>query len=239
MKKIQIILIALLSIFALVACDSNDDDEQANDGVDELEQLEPDLAGIPDIVAEVNDKEISGEEFELTYLSQFQQFALQAQMSGQEIDQEQLKKELAESMIDQELLIQEANHRDFVATDDEIETMINDLVEMNDLESEQALFDLFAEQGMSEEQVKEELSVQIKLEQLVDDEAKDITVSQEEIQDMYDELVAMYEDTEEEVPDYDDIEADLEEQMITQEKNEIIFELIEQLRDNAEIVNHF
>src|SRR5699024_2191495 len=110
-------------------------------------------------------------------------------------------------MIDQELLIQEANHRDFVATDDEIETMINDLVEMNDLESEQALFDLFAEQGMSEEQVKEELSVQIKLEQLVDDEAKDITVSQEEIQDMYDELVAMYEDTEEEVPDYDDIEA--------------------------------
>lgn len=142
-------------------------------------------------------------------------------------------------MIDQELLIQEANHRDFVATDDEIETMINDLVEMNDLESEQALFDLFAEQGMSEEQVKEELSVQIKLEQLVDDEAKDITVSQEEIQDMYDELVAMYEDTEEEVPDYDDIEADLEEQMITQEKNEIIFELIEQLRDNAEIVNHF
>src|SRR5699024_2202804 len=115
-----------------------------------------DLAGIPDIVAEVNDKEISGEEFELTYLNQFQQFALQAQMSGQEIDQEQLKKELAESMIDQELLIQEANHRDFVATDDEIETMINDLVEMNDLESEQALFDLFAEQGMSEEQVKEE-----------------------------------------------------------------------------------
>src|SRR5699024_3696002 len=100
-------------------------------------------------------------------------------------------------------------------------------------------FDLFAEQGMSEEQVKEELSVQIKLGQLVDDEAKDITVSQEEIQDMYDELVAMYEDTEEEVPDYDDIEADLEEQMITQEKNEIIFELIEQLRDNAEIVNHF
>jgi len=223
----------------LAACDSNDDDEQAIDGVDELEQLEPDLAGIPDIVAEVNDREISGEEFELTYLSQFQQFALQAQMSGQEIDQEQLKKELAESMIDQELLIQEANHRDFVATDDEIETMINDLVEMNDLESEQALFDLFAEQGMSEEQVKEELSVQIKLGQLVDDEAKDITVSQEEIQDMYDELVAMYEDTEEEVPDYDDIEADLEEQMITQEKNEIIFELIEQLRDNAEIVNHF
>lgn len=244
MKKWQLIIMTLLSIFVLVACSSNDDGEEAvNDGSGEgeIEQMDPDLEGIPDIVAEVNGEEISREAFEVTYLSQFQQFAMQAQMSGQELDQDQLKQELAESMIAQELLVQEADRRDFLATDNDIEELISELVEMNDLESEDILFELYEEQGMSEEELREQLTLQIKLDQLIEDEGGDITVSAEQVEELYEELATVYEDAEDEseLPPLEEIEAELEDQIRAEEENELIFALIEDLRNDAEIINNF
>lgn len=134
-RKWQLVTLLILAIITLAACNNNDKtEEQAS--IDEIQQIEPDLSGIPDTVAEVNGQAISKERFELTYLSQFQQVALEAQLTGQAFDQEQFKQELAESMIDLELLIQEADRRQFVATDDDIDQMVTTLVEENHLESD-------------------------------------------------------------------------------------------------------
>ncbi|MDS8765667.1 SurA N-terminal domain-containing protein, partial [Streptococcus pneumoniae] len=84
------------------------------------EMPEPDLEGIPEVVAEVNGEEVSKEEFETAYTGQFQQAAMQAQMSGQEIDQNQLKTQLAESMVGQKLLVQEAENQELTASDEEV-----------------------------------------------------------------------------------------------------------------------
>ncbi|WP_440895518.1 SurA N-terminal domain-containing protein [Amphibacillus sp. Q70] len=243
MKKWRLILMALLSIFVLSACSGNDDDGEEgalNDG-SEMEEIDPDLEGIPDIVAEVNGEEISRETFELTYLSQFQQFAMEAQMYGQELDQDQLKEELAESMIAQELLSQEAERRNFLVADNDIEELISELVDINDLESEDILFELYEEQGMSEEELREQLALQIKLDQLIEDEGKDITVSAEQVEEAYEELLTVYEDMEDEneLPPLEEIEADLEEQIRAEEESELIFALIEDLRNDAEIINNF
>src|SRR5690625_6502716 len=85
----------ILSIVALSACGNKDDAGENNTelGGQEAEMPEPDLENIPSIVAEVNGEEITKEDFVGMYQQQFQQQMLQAQMSGQEVDEDSLKKQ--------------------------------------------------------------------------------------------------------------------------------------------------
>ncbi|HHU20239.1 MAG TPA: peptidylprolyl isomerase [Bacilli bacterium] len=238
-RKWQLVTLLILAIITLAACNNNDKtEEQAS--IDEIQQIEPDLSGIPDMVAEVNGQAISKERFELTYLSQFQQVAIEAQLTGQAFDQEQFKQELAESMIDLELLIQEADRRQFVATDDDIDQMVTTLVEENHLESDQALYELYEEQGMSRDQLRAELTHQIKLDQLINDQAKNLQITEEQIVELYEELIIVYQEMEQdgELPPMEEIRPDLESQIRFQEENLLIIEFIEQLRGDAEIKNN-
>src|SRR5699024_9037126 len=99
-------LVLIIDVHATFGDVNNEDKE--ND--EQLEMPEPDLEGMPDIVADVNDGEVTKEDFEATYQQQFQQMAMQAQMSGQnmdEIDQDELKEQTADGLVGQELLMQE------------------------------------------------------------------------------------------------------------------------------------
>lgn len=238
-RKWQLVTLLMLVVLTLAAC-NNSDKSGEQDNVDDIQPIEPDLSGIPETIAEVNGQAISKERFEITYLSQFQQATLEAQLAGQAFDQEQFKRELAESMIDLELLIQEADRRQFVATDDEIDQIITALVEENHLESEQALYELYEEQGMSSDQLRDELVHQIKLDQLINDEAKNLQINEEQVVELYEELITVYEEMEqdEELPSMEEIRSDLESQIRYQEENLLIIELIEQLRDDAKIKNN-
>ena len=64
----------------------------------------------------MNGEKISKADFTRIYEGQFQQVALQAQMSGQELDQAQLKKQTAEGLVNTELLIQQAAKEKIFAT---------------------------------------------------------------------------------------------------------------------------
>src|SRR5699024_9195479 len=58
----------------------------AAEGQEQAEAPEPDLEGIPDVVAEVNGTEIDKASFEEAYQAQFQQAAMMSQMSGEELN---------------------------------------------------------------------------------------------------------------------------------------------------------
>src|SRR5690625_4092520 len=121
-------------------------------GTEQAEMPEPDLEGIPDVVAEVNGEEISGEEFETTYVGQFQQAMMQAQMSGQEVDQDQLKAQTAEALIGQKLVIQEAENQGFEASEEDVEETLDEIVEQNGLNSQDDFFAALEEQGIAEDE---------------------------------------------------------------------------------------
>lgn len=240
MKRRWQIIVLILSILALVAC-NNDQTEEQDQGIpNQMEQVEPDLTGVPDTVAEVNGNEISREKFERTYLSQFQQAAFDVQMAGETFNQEEFKRELVESMIDLELLIQEADRREFTATDQDIDEMVTLLAEDNSLESEEVLYEIYEEQGMSRDQLREELTQQIKLDQLISDQSEGLTISEDQIIELYEELLVIYEEIEQdgELPSMEELRGDLETQIRYQGENQLIIELIEQLRGESEIINH-
>src|SRR5690625_2177890 len=129
MKKKWLLSSALLLlVFFMVACNGDEDDsseddtaEDSDENTEEQENAEDDPLGlsdfdeedIPEVVAEVNGDEITRDEFMNTYIGQYQQAMMQAQMSGEEVDQDQLKQEVAEALIGQQLVIQEAESQGF------------------------------------------------------------------------------------------------------------------------------
>ena len=206
------------------------------------EMPEPDLEGIPDVVAEVNGEEIHKEDFEAAFAGQYQQAAMQAQMMGQPVDEEMIKEQVLESMVGMELLIQEAENSGFEATEEEKEELLENIAEQNGLSRDEFLAAL-EEQGMDEEEVMSQLETQVKIDQLIARETGDIEPTDEELEEAYDMMVeqqeAMAEEGEEtDIPSFEEIKPQLEEQLKAQKQSEATQMLVEELREDADVTIH-
>lgn len=210
--------------------------DQEAENAEQPEMPEPDLEGVPDIVAEVNGEEISKEEFESAYTGQFQQLAMQAQMAGQEVDQTQLKEQIAESLVAQKLLVQETENQEITASEEQVNTALEELAKQNGLESSEEFLAALEEQGISEEEVMEQVEAQVKVEQLIASETGEINPTDEEIQTVYDEAQAQQEESGgEELPAFEEVKPQLEEQVRMQKEGEATQALIAQLREEADV----
>lgn len=251
MKKTWLLMVVLLTAFALAACgekeDSKKNSEKENSEPDhsEVDQdlPEADLDNIPDIVAEVNGEEILKENFINAYENRFQQEIMQAQMSGEnadDIDQELLKEEVIDLVIGQYLLMQEASNTIKDASEEYINEAIDLLLEQRGLETKEDLLASFEEQGVNEEDFMSKIVIQAKLNQFVDDISKDIELTEDEVKDTYETLKIEQEqlDSEDEFPAFDEVESSLESQIIDQKAGEKTIDLIEELRKSADITKH-
>lgn len=237
-----------MSVLALAACGGADEAADKNEtpdsqeeaateeGAETVEMPEPDLEGVPDVVAEVNGEEVTKEEFETVYTAQFQQASMQSQMTGEELDQDQLKKMVADSLVGQKLLIQEAGNRDFTASDEAVETMLNDLTAQNGMETSDELLAALKEQGMSEEEIMAQIETQVKLDALLAEEAGDTEPTEEEVQATYDGLKAQQEEAGgEEMPSLEEVKPTLIEQLKQQKEGQAAQTLVAKLREQGDV----
>lgn len=244
-------IISILAILALAACGDKDeakdnakDEPEVSDGEGANEEPpEADLDDIPDIVAEVNGEEVVKDDFVNAYQQQFQQLIMQAQMSGQsmnDIDQDQLKEQTLEMIVGQNLLIQEAKNKITDVSDDDINKTIDQLLEDTEMESKEDLLALFEEQGMDEEEFMSQVETQVKVDQLITDISKDIKLTEDEVKESYETLKAQQEQagSEEEFPEFDEIKSDLEEQLKEQKKGAETNSFVESLREKADVTIH-
>lgn len=256
MKKWLSTLSIMTLIFVLGACNNDSESEEdtqnaeapqeedaaAENGEEAMEMPEPDLEGIPEVVAEVNGEEITQEDFTQTYESQFQQTAMQQQMmgGGEEINQDELKQQVADMLVNQELLAQEAENRDFTAGEDEVNEMVDQMLEQNGMENRDELFAALDEQGLPEDEVMNLLETQIKVDQLIEDESGEIEPTDEELQEMYDQMQEQQGQTEgeEEPPSFEELKPQLEQQFVMQKQGEVTQALIEQLKEDADTTIH-
>jgi len=243
-KNIFVSIIVVLSILLLSACGDDKEEEATEDG-EEMELPEPSVDDVPDVVAEVNGEEILKDEFVDTYTSLFMNEAMQAQLSGAEVDEEELKLNVVEGMIGNELLTQKAEEKGYEAEDEDVDEILDNLVEQNGLETTEDLFSALEEQGLDEEEVRSQLSMQVKIDKLIAEETGDFKPSEEELMAAYEQMkeqqaqMAEGEDVdEEEFPSFDEMKDDLTSQLVSQKENEVAEELIEELRDDADITIH-
>jgi hypothetical protein len=192
-------------------------------------------------VAEVNGEEIGKDDFVQAYAIQLRQ--VQSQGSGQQVDREQLQKQVLDGMVSTELLVQEAHGRGFSAADREVGQTLKELAEQNGLESPDAFLAALQEQGMDSGTVRSEIRTQLEIEQLVAAEAGDLQPTDAEVRALYDQLAAQQEQAgsaggDAQVPPLRQVRPQLEEQVRSQKEAQVAKELLAQLRDDADVVVH-
>lgn len=244
------------SLIALGACGGSDGDSdnggaatESTSQSSETEETEkpdegaedapaPDLEGIPDVVAEVNGEEVTKDEFVPVYEAQFQQAASQSQMSGEAPDEEALKKQTIDSLVDTELLTQEAGARDFEVSEEDVDAELTSLAEQNQMKSADELLAAVEEQGTSEEQAREQIGSQLLIEQLVADEAGDIEPTEAELRKIYDDA-KLANDAQgkqaQKLPPFAKVKSQIVEQAKSEKQAEVAQTLVEGLRDDADI----
>ncbi|GAA1106784.1 SurA N-terminal domain-containing protein [Arthrobacter flavus] len=254
MRKKLLLSIALAGIVSVVsACGTPEDGSESGSETSQApasesgapeaapEIADADLEGVPDVVALVNGTEILKADFESVYTAQYETSVMQSQMSGEAVDQDELKTQTIEGMISTELLVQEASERGIEASEEATTAALDELVAANSLGSAEEFYTALAEQGMDEATVNDQLATQVQVEQLIQEEAGDSAPSEEELTTAYDEAVAQQEEQnaqsgeETEVPPFEEARPALEEQLQTQKESAAAESLLSSLREDADV----
>lgn len=198
---------------------------------------QPDLDAIPDVVAEVNGEEVTKDEFVPIYEAAFAQAASQAQMGGEAPDEEQLRKQTADDLVDTELLAQEADARGLEVSDDDIDAELAALAEQNGMSADE-LLEAVEQQGVTAEQARDQLETQVLVEQLVADENGPIEPTDKELRALYaqaKEQQAQAGQGAQQLPPFNQVREQLVEQATNQEIGKVATALVEDLRADADI----
>lgn len=238
-------MVLAVFLLAVSACGGGGEDKadaaaESGSGQESPSAPAPDLEGVPEIVAEVNGEEIAKDEFVETYQVQFQQMAQQSQTpGGEEVDQDQLKKQVVESMVSTELLVQEADDRSFSASQKQVDQMLQELAEQNGLGSVEKFLAALEKQGMEGDEVRSQVEVQLQVEQLVADEAGDLRPTEREVRALYKQMAAQGQAGGaggQKVPPYEKLRPQLVEQLKSQETAAVAQKLVADLRKDADVV---
>ena len=242
-------LVAAGAMLTLSACGGGDSDSASADkeasasdspsaSADASQGAEPDLEGIPDVVAEVNGEEVTKDEFVPVYESQFQQAAMQSQMSGQTPDEEALKKQTVDNLVDTELLTQEAESRGIEVSDEDVDAELTALAKQNQMGSAEELLEAVAKNGLTEEQARSQVETQVLVEQLVADEDGDAEPTDKELRALYAQAKqqqAQSGQKGQKIPPFAEVRSQLVEQAKAEQVGKVAQALVEDLRMDADI----
>lgn len=212
-------------------------DEEAEEQT-AAETTEADVSGLPDVVALVNGEEIGRDDFVAVYEPQFQQSAA----AGQPVDQDELKKQTLDLMVDNALLVQEAEARGFSASEKQIEESLHTFATNSGMASaDEYLAALEEQQGFTQDEVRAQVADGIVIEALVQDEVSDEPVEESELRSLYDQAVAQQEQLGQahggaaEVPSFEEVRPQLEEAAQSQRQQETLARIVDEARESAEI----
>jgi hypothetical protein len=242
------------ALLAVSACGGDDDSngdaassqesssQESSSGESQGASSEPDLSDVPDVVAEVNGEELGKDEFVDNYEAQFQQMSMQAQSSGQPVDEEQLKKQVVDNMVNGELLVQEAEDRGFDASQQQTDKALEDLAQQNGLKSSDEFVAALEKQGMDAETVQSQVEEQVMIDQLLASTGGGSEPSEKDLRAYYDDLKKQQEQAGgqagQKIPPFDKVKSQLADQLKSQQEQQVAGALIQKLRKDADIEVH-
>lgn len=231
-------LSAAACLLVLTACGGSDDDSGTASSDESSSQASGgDVDGIPEVVAEVNGEEVTRDEFVLIYEAQLEQATAQAEAGGEAPDEDALKEQTANNLVDTELLSQEAEARGITVSDEDVEAELTSLAESNQMASAQEFIDAVEEQGTTEEQVRSQVELQVLVEQLVADEAGPSDPTEKELRTLYAQVKeqAKASGQAQQIPPFAQVREQLAEQVQTEQVGTVAQALVDELRKDADI----
>jgi peptidyl-prolyl cis-trans isomerase SurA len=234
--------LAVAALLTLSACGGGSSSEaepapsSSSSSSDAPSSAGADLEGVPEVVAEVNGEEVTRDEFAPIYSAQLAQAQAQAQAGGQAPDEEALKKQTLDDLVDTELLAQEADSRGIEVSDDDIDAELTTLAEQNGMKSGAELLDAIAQQGMDEETARDQVETQVMVERLVADEDGPFEPTDKELRTLYAQAAAQAKaGGSGQVPPFAKVRDQLVEQARSQEIGTVAGALVKRLRKDADI----
>lgn len=233
-------------LLTLAGCGGSDGGGDAGDAASDKQSesagAQPDLEGVPDVVAEVNGEEIGKDEFSDVYTQRFEQMAAQSQTTGQAVDQDQLKQQVVDSLVNAALLVQEADDRGFSATGKQTEQELGDLAEQNGMKSADEFVAALEQQGMERATIESQVQDQIRIEGLLAEVGGDKEPGEKELRALYQQVKAQQGQSGgqggQQIPPFAKVRSQLVDQLKSQQESEVANTLIEDLRKKADIQVH-
>lgn len=206
---------------------------------------EPDVADVPEVVADVNGEQITRDDFVDAYEGTFQQMAAQSQATGQEVDQDALKQETVNNLVSNVLLIQAADDAKIAPSAEQVEATLQELATGNGVETTQEFLTLLEEQGFTEQEARAAVTDQLKVDQFITTEASIKEPTEQELRELYDSLAQQQAGggTESgaesgggpQVPPFDEVKPQLAQQLQQEQESEAIDGLLKDLRAESDI----
>lgn len=237
-------LVLALVLAVSTACGGSDDGKEASSSESpssgEPSSSQVDVPDVPDVVAEVNGEEISKEDFAEAYetQAQAQQAATQQAQSGQQPDPKQLTDQTVQSLVNEELLRQEAEKRGIDPSEKEVEQTLADLAKENGLGSVDTFVKALEDQGMSRDEINSQAAQQTRFDMLVADEGGPVKATDQEVRALYQQLKAQQAGQSGQgpaVPPLKQVRPQLTTQVEQQKESQTARTLIDRLRKDADI----
>src|SRR5699024_5138301 len=225
MKRLVITFIGLfIFVLLIAACGEKENNEvQPEFEVPTISDEEKLDEG--ELVVTVNDDEVTGVTYNLVYTK----LKLHAVQTGQEISDEELKEMTIESLIDRQLLMQQAKEDGVVVTDDAATEELDRLKG----ENEEGFETLLEQYQITEKLFHQQLIFEMTMNEYLTDEIK-VTVTDEEVEEAYEEAKKDNED----LPELVEIRDTLKSQLESQRTNDELQERIDNLKEKSEIERH-
>lgn len=234
MKKFLLLMLSMSIIPIMAACGDDSDDEPDEQADQEEQGEQPDMdvsisddEKVPDddVVTTVNDTEIKGEEYNNVYA----QTKSTMQMGGEDVDdQDEMKDQTLDILVQQELIKQDAEDKDITVSDDDVDE------EFDEMKEDEDQFEGMLDQlNMDEEGLRDQLAFEMTVDKYMEEEFPDAEVSDEDAEEYYDQLKEQSED----VPEFDDIKDNIKDQLEEEKQGEKLQEKAEDLEEKADVEN--
>lgn len=231
MRNWLIYMSVTLVAIVLVACGSNEKEKAQElpieSEIEEVEISDEEIVSDEDVVLEVDGEEIKGDEYNRTY----KQTKIFLNSMNEDIsDLEDIKEKTLETIVHQTLLVQDAVSKGIDVTDDEFNEEFAEITDGN----EDALALYLDQYQMTEEGYKEQLRYSMIYRKYVDQEFSGPEVTDEEVESVYEDL----KEANDNISPLSDIREDLKQEIINQHVREEVTEHIDNLKDEADIIEH-
>lgn len=220
MKKGLIVFLSAILVFVLAACGG--DKKENTEETTQFEVPEDERVGEDEVVAVVNGEEVKGAVYNLVYT----QLALHAHQMQKETENDELKEAALTSVIDRQIVLQEAKKKDIEVTDKEAEEHLKKLKE----ESGDELETLLQQYQISESEFKDQLIFELTLNDYMV-KTVDVDVTEDEIKEYYEKAKEGTED----IPPYEEIKLQLEKQLLNDKTLETFQSHIDSIKEKSDI----
>ncbi len=188
-----------------------------------------------DVAIRVNDTSYTFEEFNNVVA----QVSQELEMYGMEADEKEAKEQAIERIIQETLLLEHARDMGVEVTQEEIDDYFQEVMASSGMESEEEFLSQLQVQGIDgRDAVDELLTIEIKMNKLIDIYSENIDIEKEDIEAMYEEYASQMEafgDPEQGIASYEDMEGDLRAGMVQEEVYPLLLAKIDELREEADI----